>query len=278
MPVSTPPMENSQFIHIDIEVGSGLIHCLQDGTGHKLVLAFHGYGLDALSFLPVMQQVNQDCTFLSVDLPHHGKSRWGGTLFTKHLLVQFVTLVMQKYGVEKVSLLGYSLGGRVCLTIAELIPEKMGTIVLVAPDGLVPNLAYNLATKNLLGKLAFKHIVNNPKGFFRLADWLLARKYIDASRHKFVTQYLKTDTSREMLHKVWVGLGPITPNQHRLKEVIRSNKLHIVIFMGSFDRIIPLRNAKKFMEGLETVELHTLNKGHKVIDQITALLIANCFN
>ena len=53
------------------------------------------------------------------------------------------------FAVDKVALAGYSMGGRVCLTITELLPELIDRVLLIASDGLVFNPLYFLLQKPL---------------------------------------------------------------------------------------------------------------------------------
>ena len=258
------------------DLGNEKLHYLATGNGKKVVVLFHGYGQDANLFLPLNTYLNTEYTLISIDLPLHGKSRWGETIFTKQLLVSLIKQIQTQYLVSKISLIGYSMGGRVCLTITELMPECIDKMVLLAPDGLVFNWAYYLATSNYVGKKIFLQIIRKPNGFINLANWLLKKKLIASSKHKLITRYLLTDTDKALLLSVWAGMAAIIPNLRKLKAIIKQNKIPVFIFMGKFDKIIPASHALKFKNGLDTVQLHILQKGHKLLDHTTAAQIAQC--
>ena len=90
-------MYTSEFI----DLGGNTIHYLKTGTGSKLLIAFHGYGLDAFTFQPLMPLLQNQYTILSIDLPHHGNTVWRDALFTKHLLVKLITKIIEKFHVKK---------------------------------------------------------------------------------------------------------------------------------------------------------------------------------
>ncbi len=143
-----------------IMVGNENLHYLRWGTGKRLVLAFHGYGDDAAIFGPLQEFISNEFTLLSIDLPHHGNSKWAGDeMFTKNDLVVLVESLMSAYGVRKISLLGYSMGGRVCLALIELLPISLDKVVLLATDGLTVNLYYSFFTKNAVGRSVFKNML-----------------------------------------------------------------------------------------------------------------------
>src|ERR1035437_6177764 len=123
-----------------ISAGKEQLHYLKMGSGKRLLLAFHGYSNDAELYRPLQEYLSKDYTILSFDLPHHGKSKWAEDIqFTKKDLMTMVETLKAEYHVDKVSLLGYSMGGRVCLTILEYMPASIDKVALIATDGLTVN-------------------------------------------------------------------------------------------------------------------------------------------
>ena len=215
--------------------------------------------------------------FASVDLPFHGKTVWNDLPFTRQRLIKLVKEITARHKAPRFSLLGYSLGGRICMTIAEMMPELIEQMVLIAPDGLVFNLAYYLATHNFFGRKIFRGVLKNPSTFFALADWLAKRRLIGNSKHKFVTQYLETNAARVMLGNVWYGTKELVPDLGKLKQSIAAYRIPVYIYMGSYDSVIPLEHAEKFRQGLPTVHLEVLQKGHKILDHQTARIFTAQF-
>ena len=257
-----------------IDLDSARVHYLLTGTGTRLIIAFHGYGLDATSLQLLADALVPGYMFASVDLPHHGQTVWGDDRLNRHRLVTLARQIAARHGVSRFSLAGYSLGGRICMTLVEMVPELVEDLILIAPDGLVFNLAYYLATHNFAGRQLFRSILNKPAGFFKLADWLASKKKLSNSKHKFVTQYLETRAAREMLGKVWHGTKDLVPEHKLLKQNIVAYRIPVYLYMGKFDSVIPVEHAHRFSRDLKTVRLEVLQKGHKILDAQTANLIA----
>ncbi len=174
-----------------ISTGKEKLHYLQWGSGSSLLLAFHGYGNTARVFNPFREYLSDKYTILSFDLPHHGESKWAAdTKLTKKDLLVLVETLKITYSVDKVSLLGYSMGGRVCLSILEAMPEDVDKITLIAADGLTINLYYYFFTRTFLGKKLFEKMLERPKLFFSIADWLRRKHLINTSRYQFMTHFL----------------------------------------------------------------------------------------
>jgi pimeloyl-ACP methyl ester carboxylesterase len=261
-----------------VDIGTEKLHYLAWGSGKQLLLAFHGYGNNAGMFEPLLQYIGEAYTIFSFDLPHHGKSEWTpDTLLTPQHLKELVGKLMANHNVSKVSLLGFSMGARVCLSIVANMPKSISRLVLVAPDGLTVNSWYYLFTRTYFGKKAFRNIMERPKPYFRVLEWLRRRNFVDASRHKFVMYYLQSERSRNFLLRVWHGMSQLIPSPVKIRSVIKWYSIPVTIFMGAYDKVMPPALAKKFMSGLNTVQLIVLEKGHRVFDNETAQQIAQPF-
>ena len=135
------------------------------GEGPKIAVCFHGFGEDASMFGFLTNYVGNQYTFYSIDLPFHGKTEWKeGLNFTHKDLLQIVEAITrednqkQATNSQKFSLLGFSLGGRIALSLYEAMPDKIEKLVLLAPDGLKVNFWYWLATQTWLGKIGRAHV------------------------------------------------------------------------------------------------------------------------
>jgi pimeloyl-ACP methyl ester carboxylesterase len=251
-----------------VSIGKEQLHYLQWGSGSRLLLAFHGYGDDATIFSPFREHLRKDYTILSFDLPHHGNSKWtDNTNFSKHDLFGVVESLMTTYN---------SMGSRVCLAILEFMPCNIDKVALIAADGLSINFYYYFLTRTFIGKRLFKKMMEQPGFFFSVVNWLNKKNLVNASRHKFVMNFMHSESGRKLLLQVWPGMSDIIPSPTKLKRLIRQYNIPVSIFMGANDRITPPYLGRNFQSGLDTVQLHILEKGHRVFDHENAEQIAQC--
>lgn len=263
-----------------INVGTESLHYLQAGSGNKLLLAFHGYGNEAAMFLPFADYL-QDYTIVSIDLPHHGKSSWTDNVhLDNNHIQQLAAYLLQQFGVGKLSLMGYSMGGRVCLKMAELIPDTIENIILLASDGLTFNTFYYFVTRTTPGRYLFRSFLSSPNRYMPVINWARKRNLIDASRHKFAMQYLHEEDERYFLLKVWPCMSLLLPDYKTLRTVFNQHSIKVCVYMGKYDKVIPLSLAQRFKETLNTahIQLHILDKGHALIDKDTLPVIAKSLN
>lgn len=260
-----------------ISLPGGRLHYLKWGRGGRLLLAFHGYGNNAAIFQAFRRYLERDFTILSFDLPHHGKSSWDEKrLLHKQDLTALLSEVMKLHSCNKVSLMGYSMGGRLCLTMAGLMPDRIDNMLLIASDGLVFNPLYYFVTRTFVGRQIFRRFLTRPERYIKLAQWLRDKKWIDPVRYRFALYYIESEADRALLLKVWPSMSLIVPDMRRLRMAIRKHRMSVFIFMGNNDRIIPVPQARRFKKGLDTVQLVILDKGHRVFDSETLPQMADC--
>lgn len=253
------------------------LHYIKIGQGKKLLVAFHGYGNDATMFLPLAQKIGHEYTLLSFDLPHHGKSEWeNGKLLTKVALASLAQQLCATFNVNKLSLAGYSLGGRLCLCLAEQMPNRIEQILLIASDGLVFNKFYHFVTKNYVGKRMFQRFTIEPQKYLRFTDWMNRRKLLNPSKYKFLNHYISNEDDRKFLLKVWTDLQQLVPDENTLQQAIKKHSIPLYIFMGKHDHVIPVKFAQTFIKRLPTAQLIITNKGHQIMDETTLPQMAQC--
>ncbi len=117
-----------------------------------------------------------DFTMIAIDFPFHGKTVWKeGLIFTPEMLLEILTQIEASLPIkkEKISLLGFSMGGRAALSLMPVIAQQMEKMLLIAPDGLKLNFWYWLATQNKLGNQFFKYIMQHPGPMFNVLKLLI---------------------------------------------------------------------------------------------------------
>jgi pimeloyl-ACP methyl ester carboxylesterase len=85
---------------------------------------------------------------------------------------------------QQLTLLGFSLGARIALTLYEANPEKVERLVLLAPDGLKVNFWYWLATQTWIGNKLFACTMQHPGWFLLFLKLLNKLKLVNSSIFK----------------------------------------------------------------------------------------------
>lgn len=244
------------------------LHYYRYGSGKQWLFCFHGYGENGNSFSFLKKSLGSDYTLIALDFPFHGDTSWNeGLLFTATDLLQIVYMIMQE-PVQSINLLGYSMGGRVALNLLPIIPGKIGKVVLIAPDGLNPNLWHTLATQTVWGNRLFSFTMHHPKWFFTLIKLAFAIRVINKSIFNFVHYHLDYHESRVLLYERWTTMRKFNTPVPLLKKTILQKAIKINILFGKFDRIITAKRGVEFQKGIEKqVTIAELEAGHQLLKE-----------
>jgi pimeloyl-ACP methyl ester carboxylesterase len=252
--------------------GSSHIAYRYGGRGSRLLLCFHGYGEDAASFDFLEETLGGEFTILSIDFPHHGQTQWKEAvpLGTD----DFLAIILQITEGWPASLLpwwilGYSMGGRVALSLTGKIPGKVGGVLLIAPDGLVVNPWYWLATQTGPGNLLFRLTMQHPGWFFFFLKAANALKLVNPSVYKFTRHYIGDRDARLQLYLRWTAMRRFRPDLAALQQLIPGRQIHIRLLFGRYDRIIRWERGRQFLDGIlagaPLVQMEILPQGHQLL-------------
>ncbi len=250
------------------------IHCIQWGKGEKILLCFHGFGETSGSFMPLARQIENRYTLIAVDLPLHGKTVWNeGPVCTTADMINIINSIPVLHQ-QPFSLAGYSMGGRVALSVYEHIPQRIAQLVLLAPDGLKMNFWYRLATQTVWGNRLFKYFMEKPGIFFTITKMLKSTGMINMGVYNYVHQYLNQEDKRMQLYIIWTTMRKLKPGVKSIKALIPENNTPVLLIYGRYDRIIQHTTGRHFKKGMEAYcILHILPCGHRILHEknITAI-------
>lgn len=251
------------------------IEYYQYGSGSKWLFCLHGLGEEGNSFSIFEQYLGEEYTLIAFNLPFHGNTSWHDKLiFTPTELLDFIHFFVNN-NKQPFCLMGYSMGGRLCLHLLQMIPERIEKILLIAPDGLQMNFWYWLATQTKYGNKLFKYTMYQPAWFFNMIQ--LGRKWgvLNKSIVKYVQYYIGDEAVRTGLYKRWTAMRRFKPNLLKLKGIIAEKNIPVTIFFGKYDRIILTKRGKDFSEGYENlIQIKELETGHQLLKPNYAAEIA----
>lgn len=256
---------------LHIEYKSSSISYYKIGKGERLVLAFHGYGESAKHFEYLYSEAEKhQTTILAIDLPYHGNTIWKeGLDFEWQDLFSITQQIFNKEGIARNAsheVWGYSMGGRIALFYAQHQYQCISRIVLIAPDGIVVNPWYRIATQTYLGNKIFKHTMQHPKWFLNLMLGGYKLGFINKSIYKFASAYVDNEQVRKDLYIRWTCFRNLHPHLSTLKKRIQAHSIPVVGIYGDYDRIIPFSKAKSFWREIQPQsQLHQINEGHKLL-------------
>jgi pimeloyl-ACP methyl ester carboxylesterase len=113
---------------------------IKTGQGPALLL-LHGLGCDHTTWLPVVAALSRRFTVIAPDLLGHGKSDKPRADYSLGGYANAMRDLLTVLGIDKVTVVGHSLGGGVAMQFAYQFPERTERMILVAPGGLGPEVS-----------------------------------------------------------------------------------------------------------------------------------------
>lgn len=254
---------------------SSRIHYYHSGSGDAVLVCLHGYGENGSSFSLLENRLHNQYRMLAIDLPHHGLTEWKETdHFTPAMLWEIIAQLNPEN--KPVTLMGYSMGGRLALSLLENYPAGIQQLVLLAPDGLHTNTWYWLSTQTRTGNRLFRYTVNHPGWLFTLVKLGRFTRLLHPSVCKVALYYMSAPASRQLLYSRWTGLRLFKPGVKQLRRNIARHQVPVHLIFGRFDHIILSKNAAPLSEGLEQwVSVVLLDAGHQLLKEKNAAFISS---
>lgn len=255
---------NTQDRYVDI--GNLSMRYRLVGSGDPVIL-LHGIGGFLEYWDANIEALAHGQQVYALDMPGFGRSTKPPASYTLAFLAQDVQAFAQALQLERVSLVGVSLGGGVALQFARMFPESLHKLVLVDSAGLGRRIgaSLRLATLPILGELAtrpsragtaraYRAVVADPSC---LSDAWLDTAYqmsLESGAQRTFLSALRA--SATVLGVKSSAYGPIV---HGLPCITAPT----LVVWGKQDPLIPVAYAQVAAQGLPHAQVHLFDHcGH----------------
>ena len=256
---------------VDVD-GVGLAY-YEAGTGSELggglpLVMLHGGGPGASSwsnFGPTLPGFAAHFRTLLVDQPGFGgsdKPAVEGNYY--RFSATYVLGLLDRLGIEKVHLLGNSLGGGTAVRLALMAPERVGRLVLMGPGGLSLNLFHADPTEGVQRLMDFAAAPSREalRAFIAtmVVDQRLVTDELVEARYADATAPGAREAMAAMGRSFWdpetAEDGMLWREAHRLRQ-------HTLLTWGREDRVNPLDGAITALKVIPRAQLHVFPRcGH----------------
>lgn len=126
------------------------------------LLLLHGLGCDHTTWEPVIRKLAKKYTVIAPDLLGHGQSAKPRADYSVGGYANGMRDLLTVLNIDKVTVVGHSLGGGVAMQFAYQFPERTERMVLVAPGGLGPEVTPMIRAVGLPGFKAAMAVLTLP--------------------------------------------------------------------------------------------------------------------
>ncbi|MDE2454979.1 MAG: acetoin dehydrogenase dihydrolipoyllysine-residue acetyltransferase subunit, partial [Burkholderiales bacterium] len=239
------------------EVDDFRVRYARRGDEHKgpPVLFLHGFGGDLDNWLFNLDAVAAAAPVVALDLPAHGQStvRLPGAASLVDM-AGFVLRFLDAIDVERVSVVGHSMGGAIAAQMALLAPQRVASLVLVASAGLGEeiNTGYTEGFVAAASRRELKPVLEQL-----FADpSLVSRQMIDD-----MLKYKRLDGVGACLSQL--GGALFVAGRQTSRPVAQVKGVPLTVIWGRQDRVIPARHAELAPAGASVLILE--DAGHMVM-------------
>ena len=251
------------------------VHYQCFGTG-TLVVCLHGFGLDSSHFSHLPNFIPNHC-FIAFDLPFHGSTVWNEGKYVYPEQLKDIILKCPEIGNKPFILLGYSIGGRLALTLLPFFAKRIIRLVLLAPDGFYVHPVYWFATHTKFGNNLLKRVTSNPKRFLQVLNFSQSKLIVPKSSLKFTKSVLENQNLRQTLYQAWTGFSRFMPSIAKLIPLIHVNQLRVILVYGKYDSTIKMAPGRIFHQKVPSSTLLVLETGHQLLHVKNASYLVNLF-
>jgi pimeloyl-ACP methyl ester carboxylesterase len=241
------------------------------GNGPNALLAFHGIGQEAQVFEQLTNVVDSQYTIFSIDLPFHGESliidyqsvkSQEPDIISKNIWTKNLERFLVKVGIDRFSVMGYSMGGRFALATVEAFAQRIDSLFLLAPDGITEDPFYVLATRLKLTRKIFRWVAFEQAKFEVLGRFLVKIRLMPASNVRFAQAMLDTPAKQAQVYASWVCFRDFRFDIEHIVQLIQQEQIQLSVFLGRYDKILPLKHVNPLCRHFSDKNLIVLNSGH----------------
>jgi pimeloyl-ACP methyl ester carboxylesterase len=223
------------------------MQCLQIGEGKKILFAFHGFGQNPNVF-ECLRPLLPEYTIYSFDLLSFGKEP------SKQTCISLINEFCNNQAINTFSVLSFSIGSKMALSLVEYFSERIEKLILIAPDGFKKNYWYQFAT-SYLGKKVFWQFIKNPVFFLKIAQFLSKFKILDKHLLRIAQSYTDSPPKRFLVWRTWLSQKYLFPNHKALHKVYQKNEICTQIFTAAKDKICPIAPILTFSKPYRCIEV-----------------------
>lgn len=224
------------------------------------VILLHGFGASLDTWEPWAQALSARFRVIRFDLPGFGLTGPDPTGdYTDARAMQILLALMDQLGIDRASIIGNSLGGRIAWTFAADHPERVTRLVLISPDGFAsPGFAYGKAPEIPLMMQALPYVA--PRSMIR-ANLAAAYARPDALSDATLTRYRDMMLAPGVRSAILARMG-----QTVLRDpvpILARIEAPTLLLWGEKDGMIPVGNAQDYLAHLPAATLVRLPRlGH----------------
>lgn len=270
----------SQFIELG---NNNRLHYRDQGksTGPTLIL-IHGTSASLHTWEPLISRIGEQFRLVSLDLPGHGLTGANSQRdYSRQAMVSSIWVLMDHLGITSATLVGNSLGGSIAWASALDKPERVKSLVLLAPSGAPKkeesrsNIGFRILQTSI-GQSLMKHVAPRFIIESSLYQTVVNTDLIDDAMVDRYWELLRLKGNRQAM----IDLAN-TPRDEKAWRRFSTITAPTLIIWGEEDGVLPISMLDTFEREFDQVRSIRLpGIGHlpmeEAVEKVAAGLVAFC--
>ena len=208
------------------------------------VLFIHGFGGDLNNWMFNQEELSSEYNTYALDLPGHGKS----SKIIEDGSIDYLTDIIKNFcsqnHLEKIHLVGHSLGGGICINLAKYNQSLVKSLTLLSPIGLGDEI--DEYVKEFIDADSRKELRPQLEKLYYNTD-LITRDLLNE-----VLKFKRLDGVSESLKRIMNDcLYENNKQKTYLRDQLVNLNMNLTIIWGNNDKIIPVTHIKNLPENIK---------------------------
>jgi pimeloyl-ACP methyl ester carboxylesterase len=237
------------------------LHYYKFGSGPKHMLCFHGYGMHGKQFISLEKDLGQ--TYKGTTLKDESLAAIKAGL-QKEQLINLIKAFCDEVGIERFSVIGYSMGSHFATTVVEGLPEMTDEYIVAAPSSINPGTLVRLGTGRV-GNRVLEKLMLSEKAMMNMIKISKRLKFIDNTGRDILYQEIGTPQLRLAFYACFTYLRFLETDEPRFIDVVEKHNIRTIFIFGKRDKMYLPKIGNAFFKKLPGAEKVILDADHEMI-------------
>ncbi len=250
------------------------MHYYRFGSGPKPMFCFHGYGMHGRQFRVLEETMGDQYTFYGFDLFFHKNTILRDQSVTavkkgisKSQLAALFKEFCETTGIDRFSIIAYSMGSHYATSLAEEIPELIEELFIAAPSSLKPGKIITFLSANRLGNKVLERMALSDNAMNHLLSALRKIKIIDQKAYDILFKEVSSPDLRFSFYACASYMRFLKLNEEKFIAKLNHHKIRSVFIFGERDRNYPPAIGQTIIPKINLAKQLVINENHDMINR-----------